>query len=242
MTGKGVQKVVELEDIGRITFKSTGGKNLRISVHPRNGVEVKVPLHISYKNALAFVQQKKNWIKKQRLKIRNFENGITRFDESTNFRTRERSLLVQTHSRPTISIKVNKEHIHVCYPDFAEINDHRIQVAIRRAIVETWRLEAKKLLPPLVESLAIKYGFIYNKVSIRNNKSRWGSCSKDNNISLNLHLMRLPQHLCEYVILHELAHTIHKNHQQSFWKSLDRLTGNARMLDKELAQYKIDVW
>ena len=82
MTGKGVQKVVELEDIGRITFKSTGGKNLRIAVHPRNGVEVKVPLHISYKNALAFVQQKKNWIKKQRLKIRNFENGITRFDAS----------------------------------------------------------------------------------------------------------------------------------------------------------------
>ena len=87
------------------------------------------------------------------------------------------------------------------------------QKFIRKSIEESWRVEAKETLPQRTQELAAKHGFAYNKVSIRNTVTRWGSCSYQNNISFSLHLLRLPIELQDYVILHELAHTKEKNHR-----------------------------
>ena len=135
------------------------------------------------------------------------------------------------------------KYIFVYYPDYADVKDTRIQNAIRRGIEEAWRIEAKKYLPLRVQQLAERYEFTYNRIFVKNTKSRWGSCSHVNNINLNLHLMRLPQHLCDYIILHELAHTVHKNHGKDFWKLLDRISsGKARQLAKEVGMYRLNVW
>jgi predicted metal-dependent hydrolase len=96
----------------------------------------------------------------------------------------------------------------------------------------------KKLLNRLNE-LAKANGFVYNKASIRNQKTRWGSCSAKNNISLNVKLVRLPGELIDYVILHELLHTRIKHHSSSFWNALDRLTGDSKACRKRLNQYSI---
>ena len=98
---------------------------------------------------------------------------------------------------------------------------------------------AKEFLEGRVRELADKFGFVYNKVTIRNQKTRWGSCSGKNNINLNMKLMNIPNHLIDYVILHELVHTKVKNHSPIFWASLDRYVGNAKVIDKELKQYSI---
>jgi predicted metal-dependent hydrolase len=73
---------------------------------------------------------------------------------------------------------------------------------------------------------------------VRSQKTRWGSCSFNNNISLNVKLTRLPQELIDYVILHELAHTRIKNHGREFWKMLDGLIGDAKKLDRRLREYQ----
>ena len=75
---------------------------------------------------------------------------------------------------------------------------------------------------------------------VKNIKTRWGSCSSLNNINLNLHLMRLPDHLIDYVILHELAHTKEKNHGKSFWNLVDSLVMDLKEMKKELKTYSID--
>ena len=85
--------------------------------------------------------------------------------------------------------------------------------------------------------LAEKHGFTYNKVFIRNQRTRWGSCSSKNNISLNMKLVRIPDELVDYVILHELAHTRFKNHSKEFWAELDRLVGNGKGMDVQLKEY-----
>ena len=90
-----------------------------------------------------------------------------------------------------------------------------------------------------INELADKYGFIFNKVSIRNQKTRWGSCSIKNNISLNIQLMRLSNSLIDYVILHELVHTVVKNHSILFWNTLDIYVNDAKKTDKRLKQYYI---
>ncbi|MFC2051983.1 M48 family metallopeptidase [Chloroflexota bacterium] len=79
--------------------------------------------------------------------------------------------------------------------------------------------------------------FTFNRVFIRSQKTRWGSCSKNNNISLNVKLVLLPEDLVDYVILHELVHTRIHNHSKSFWEELDRHTGNSKAFASRLRKY-----
>jgi predicted metal-dependent hydrolase len=79
-----------------------------------------------------------------------------------------------------------------------------------------------------------KYNFSYSRAVFRCQKTRWGSCSVRNNINLNIKIAMLPEHLQDYVLLHELVHTKHKNHGRKFWAEMDRLVGDARKLRKEI--------
>ena len=89
--------------------------------------------------------------------------------------------------------------------------------------IEAMRQEAKMLLPRRLSELAERYGFSYGRVFIKHNSSNWGSCSARGNINLNLNLVRLPQLLCDHVILHELCHLRHPNHGPEFHALLERL-------------------
>jgi len=99
------------------------------------------------------------------------------------------------------------------------------------------RAKAKRKLSRRLKYLADKHGFTYNRAFIRNQRTRWGSCSQKNDISLNMKLVRLPDELMDYVILHELAHTRCKNHSSEFWAELDRLVGNGKGMDAQLKAY-----
>lgn len=96
---------------------------------------------------------------------------------------------------------------------------------------------ASAILTRRLNELASKHGFSYKRLTVRNQKTRWGSCSHDNNISLNMQLVRLPQELIDYVILHELVHTRVKNHSPAFWDELDKLVVNSRKLRGEIKNY-----
>ncbi len=104
--------------------------------------------------------------------------------------------------------------------------------------IERLRQEARRLLPPRVEELAAQYGFSYGRVSIRASRTRWGSCSYRNDLSFSLFLMSQPEHLRDFVILHELCHTVHHNHSAAFHALLDRCTGGREAeLRSELRRY-----
>jgi len=105
----------------------------------------------------------------------------------------------------------------------------------QRPAVTSEMLTQQHLLFGRLKELAAQHGFRYGRAGIRNQKSRWGSCSTRNNISLNIHLLALPGHLRDYVILHELVHTEHKNHSKRFWARLNELVGGkAKAFRKEM--------
>ncbi len=107
------------------------------------------------------------------------------------------------------------------------------------ASVDIDRAKAKRKLTRRLKHLAGKHGFTYNRVFIRNQKTRWGSCSHKNNINLNMKIIHLPEELMDYVILHELAHTRFKNHNNNFWAELNRLVGNGKGMASRLREYGI---
>lgn len=93
--------------------------------------------------------------------------------------------------------------------------------------VERLRSKAKAELPGRLAELAREYGFTYNKVTIKHNATNWGSCSTKGNINLNLSIMRLPEVLQDYVLLHELCHLPHPDHGHGFHLLLEHvLTDN----------------
>ena len=101
--------------------------------------------------------------------------------------------------------------------------------------IEAMRREAKRVLPAMVERLAQKNGFRYGRMTIRATRSKWGCCTSKNNLSLSLFLMTLPTRLQEFVVLHELCHTVHHNHSAEFHALLNKVTsGREKELSRQL--------
>jgi len=101
------------------------------------------------------------------------------------------------------------------------------------------RAEARKKLINRLNELSLQHGFHYNKVAVRNQKTRWGSCSSKNNINLNMKLVRLPDEMIDYVLLHELVHTRIKNHTKAFWAELNKFVGDAGKMRKKMNEYGV---
>lgn len=112
--------------------------------------------------------------------------------------------------------------------------------ALDRSEIEALRRAAKADLPSRLTRLATATGLRYTHLTITSARTKWGSCSSKNRIALSLFLMTLPEHLRDFVILHELAHTQHHNHSAAFHALLDRLCGGReRALQRELRGYRI---
>jgi hypothetical protein len=89
--------------------------------------------------------------------------------------------------------------------------------------IKNYKLKAKILLQKRVNYFSHKYKFKYNKIKISNAKTRWGSCSANNNLNFNWKIIFAPKNVIDYLIIHELVHTIHKNHQKNFWNMVEKI-------------------
>ncbi|MBR3138341.1 M48 family metallopeptidase [Candidatus Saccharibacteria bacterium] len=97
--------------------------------------------------------------------------------------------------------------------------------------------KAKEYLPYRLEYYAKLYGYKYEKCRLSHANTRWGSCSSNKTISLNIGLMKVPEVLRDYVILHELAHLNHMNHSRDFWAEVAQHDKNYKIHEKKLKSF-----
>jgi hypothetical protein len=104
------------------------------------------------------------------------------------------------------------------------------------------RFDAKKYLPARITELASSLGYTFSKVTIKNNKTNWGSCSNRKNINLNLHLMRLSDQLIDYILVHELVHTVIPNHGPDFKATMHRHFPESAKMERELKTMRTGIF
>jgi len=208
------ENIINYREIGNVRYVyNRRAKNLSLRINQQGEIRVTIPRYVSQKKAEAFLMSKRRWILAKLSEIHHL-----------------------TDSGPVIR---EGDHLNVRGKDFRMVlqgEEKSVEDAIWRILLE----EGKTYLPGRVKELALAHSFEVTEVKIRKMKTRWGSCTIKNSINLNSWLMMLPDHLMDYVILHELTHTRHRDHSKKFWEALDQVTeGTSKMLRKELRTQRI---
>ena len=194
-----------------ILIKSKRSRRLSIRVD-RYGVSVICPLNEGIESIRKFINENNDWIlKKTRFykKLNDkLEYGPLQKDEIVYLGRKYRVQIVKDRIQyATISQNLMKITFHV--------KDRRKH---RKSIVAWYREQTKKILDNKVPLYGKKLSISYGSVRIRDQKTRWGSCSKQGNLNFNLLLSALPINIIDYIIIHELFHLIEFNHSSLFWK------------------------
>lgn len=222
-----------IEGIGNVLLtRRKGSVRLSLRVKPDGTVSANYPWMTAEKEVHAFILKNIEWIKKQQEKAKISKE---QFHLNQTISTKFHTIQIVSVEKGTLRGVLKQAQVVVTIPAAEEVDSERVTRFIRKIIGEVCRREAKAYLPARVNELAQLHGFNFRQVYVKNLKSKWGSCSSKENINLNIHLMRMPDHLIDYIILHELAHTKEMNHGPHFWALLNKITmGKARELDRAI--------
>jgi len=203
--------IIEDSEFGKVTVRrSAKATQVRLRVAPDGTLRASMPMY-------APIFLLKRLLKNSRVELREL---LQQSQPHTEFKDgqqigKSHTIIVRPSTR--LLTKVKGQHILVELPNDMTLNDPLVNRSVRDGIIAALRLEAKSYLPKRLAYLANQLGFSYEKVRFSHASGRWGSCSSNGTISLNIALMKLPFELIDYVLIHELSHTIQMNHSQDFW-------------------------
>ncbi|MFP9191132.1 M48 family metallopeptidase [Natrialbaceae archaeon A-CW1-1] len=121
------------------------------------------------------------------------------------------------HGEPHEIIVEQRPSSHVSDGEFLLAKHHVEQTSIQRALETLYRRKAREWFEARTDHFATVMGVEYEKIEIRNQRTKWGSCSTSGTLGLNWRLMMAPPEIGEYIIIHELAHLLEQNHTDEFW-------------------------
>lgn len=231
-----IRKLINIPEVGDIVLeKKPRQKTIRLRIHPERGVFVSTPIFVKEKEAIAFAKKHKDWIKSKK-SIINEKKSQQLFTETSEFKTRMFTLKFETiHDKIGACSKTDSSQIIITVGRDINFEDSDFQKFIEKVILRALQIEATQYLPQRVSYWASKFGFNYKSLDIGKAGKAWGSCKTDNSLRLSCRLMLLPDELIDFIIIHELCHTKHKNHGYEFKKLLDLCTkGRMYELNKKL--------
>ncbi len=208
---------IQIDDIEiPLMMERSQGRRIRLRVHPESlALVVRTPNGKLSREAKAFIEQKEKWILKTYLRLSEMDQKKQAFWEM--LRSGEMLYLGEKH------------RIRVFYKSAfqAQVKEGEIHLGIRKSgnekvhvshIKKMLRLLAKEYLVSRTQDLAEKTDSELNKIFVKDQKTKWGSCSGKRNVNLNWHLILLPPPLVDYLIIHELMHLREMNHSPAFWQ------------------------
>ena len=227
-------KQLFIPEIGPVhAYKRRGNRSLRLSLAANGDIRVSLPPWLPYKAAETFVRSKAGWIaaNRQPKSSRLLQHGQT-------IGKAHRLTFEQRADAGRVTTRLTQNQVRISYPMHHTAQTPAVQQAAEAAAIRALRKEAEALLPQRLQTLAAQTGFNFASVQVKQLKSRWGSCSSSQEITLNLFLMQLPWHLIDYVLVHELVHTKVMRHGAPFWAEFERHVPTVRRLRAEIRNYQ----
>lgn len=232
----GLSTHVQVEGVGEVLFqRSWKARRYRLTLR-RDGVPVvTLPLRGSDREALRFLEQNVEWLgrarERQRSKPRVEETWtigtpVLWRGEMHPIRVASPGLEgdVSAAARPSVCLAADVFRVA------------SLEGNLRATLEAEFARRAKIELPGRTWELAAETGLDVKQVSVRNQRSRWGSCSTGGTISLNWRLIQTPEFVRDYIIYHELSHLLEMNHSARFWNQVERLCPGWRAAESWLKQ------
>lgn len=210
-------KVIEYE-----LRKSSKAKRVSISIK-NSRIRVAIPTGFTLEYAKNFLEDNKEWVLRHLQKQISTSQKITPkcYISGEKFLYRGRSyplIIEETISAEYFAVFKGSRIVVYIPPDLDEEKKPQL---VKNLIEEWYKGQAQKLLPEQVDYYAKMLNTPFNRLKIKDQKTRWGSCSNKGNINLNWRIIMAPHQVAAYVIIHELTHLKHMNHSKEFWKVVE---------------------
>lgn len=216
--------------------RSARAKHMRITISAHSGVVVTLPARLRrYVNPDDFLREKQEWV------LRHLQRVSTEAPRAElgpgsriHFRGHEFIVSVLYRELPSPICRIAGRDLLVILPN-------GFDGALKEVIKEWMRGEAAELVRQEAERQAARIGVRYNRIIIRDQKTKWGSCSRKGNLSFNWRLVLFPDEILRYVIIHELCHLRHFNHSERFWEMVEEYDPRFRDSVGWLRKYGVGV-
>lgn len=227
---------MEFGDLG-VVFIRRNPRARRYLLRVENGhVYATIPARGNERDLLSFIHEQQDRL----LLIMEKTPKRLLLNENAKLETLTFSLKIVRSSLGNIYSTLKDHFLYISCPLRTNFSEEQIQKDLWKIVENTLRYEAKRVLPLQLEALAEKHGFQYTSVKINNSRTHWGSCTARKSINLSLSVMLLPRHLVDYILLHELCHTVEMNHSERFWALMSKVTeGKVGSFRKEMKKYKM---
>lgn len=227
-------QIKNIDGVGEVKVtKKKGAKRITLRLHHSGQIIVNLPFYLPYGAGYTFAKSQKAWLDKQQAKT----VPLKLYPEMSI----GKGYTLYIADGPAIKSRITADTITISRPAALGNNDVKVTYEAKKAIKRALNKEAKQLFPERVEQLAKIYVYSYKTVRPKPMKSRWGSCSSNKTISLNCYLLMMPWPIIDYVIVHELAHTVHMNHSLKFWNKVAEGAPNYKELKKQLNKMQAEV-
>lgn len=238
---------IELPDGRQLDYeirRSAKSKSLRLKLTARDGLTIIAPKGLSEPQMLELVAGKRDWIAarlKQFDEVRHLLGGaVTAKPQAFDLPAMAESWRVEYQGTKGKTVGARVDQPGRVIVSGAVSDEERCKSALRRWLAR----RAKETLGPWLAALSAETGLKYSRITIKSQRTRWGSCSADGVISLNCKLLFLSPALVRYVLTHELCHTLERNHTNRFWTHLRQFEPQTDLLHGQMrdAWKKIPAW
>lgn len=213
--------------------RSARAKNIRITVGD-DGVLLTLPERVAARHGHEFIAERTDWIRRTLSKIEATEAIVAARPladgASVSLLGVELTLCLLDGPSGRVTLKAAAAELQVRVPD-------RRRETVAAALERWYRRRAREIFTAKLDAVTERNFTSYERVTIRDQKTRWGSCSTSGTISFNWRLLLAPEEVLDYVVEHEAAHIEVRDHSQSFWALMDARVPDWRDSRRWLAQY-----
>ncbi len=215
-------------------------KRINLKVQKTGEVQLLIP-HVKHlPEAEKFLQQRSDWILKTKQTVEQKLQKKIILADTEKITPRHNLRFVEIESPKQLCAKISETEIIIFISPQIDRNSKKVQDFVQKVREQALFNLAQDFIPQRLKQLAIDNNFCYAQCKISRAKTRWGSCSYVNTINISCYIMQLPPHLIDFILLHELTHTVYKNHGKEFHAHLQRCLPKAeKEYEREIRSYSM---